>query len=81
MTDDSVDQLIAERAASYAKRTTQYALRGAVLDAAAAAGADPDDPLPEPLQAAYDPYSREIRRLDHEIAGLDQKLATERGQR
>jgi hypothetical protein len=67
--------LEAERAALYSQRTTQYSLRGAVLDAAATAGADPEDSLPEPLRSAYDSYSREIARLDDEIARLDRKIA------
>lgn len=73
MTDS---QLEAERAELYDRRTTLYGLRGAVLDAASAAGVRPEDSLPEPLQSAYDAYTAEIGRLNDEIAELDQKIAT-----
>ncbi len=82
MTDNgTLQQLEAERSAAYGKRTTQYTLRGAVLDAAEAAGADPSEPLPEPLAKAYGSYSREIARLNEEIAGLDQRIAIARRER
>ncbi len=68
-------QLRAERVELYRQRTTQYSLRGAVLDAAVAAGAAEGDSLPEPLQRAYDAYTAEIGRLNDEIAELDQTLA------
>lgn len=38
------------------------------------------DPLPESLQHAHDAYTAEIRRLDAEIAGLDQRIANEEEQ-
>jgi len=72
----TTDGLRAERAELYRQRTVQYELRGAVLDAAAAAGVGEGDSLPELLQRAYDSYSREIGRLNDEIAELDQTLAT-----
>lgn len=75
MPDRDLHALEGERAALYGQRTTQYALRGAVLDTAQASGCSPGDPLPGPLRSAYDAYTREIGRLNAEIAELDQKLA------
>ncbi|MBZ4620505.1 hypothetical protein [Mycobacterium avium] len=76
----TTEQLRAERAELYRQRTVQYELRGAALDAASAAGAAEGDPLPEPLQRAYDAYTAEIGRLNGEIAELDEQIATEEEQ-
>ncbi len=69
------DDLRAERAELYRRRTVQYSLRGAVLDAAAAAGADPSEPLPGPLAKAHEAYTAAIARLDTDIADIDQQIA------
>lgn len=75
----TTQNLRAERAELYRQRTTEYTLRGAVLDHAAASGVAPGDPLPGPLRSAYDAYTREIARLNTEIAGLDQMIANTEG--
>lgn len=74
-------QLVAERNAAYAKRGVQLTLRGAVLDAAEAAGVRPEDSLPPQLQAAHAAYTAEIGRLNDELAGLDQMIADGRTER
>ena len=65
------------RAAAYDRRASQLTLRAAVLDAAEKSGVRPEDPLPEPLQRAYDAYTREIDKLNGEITGLDREIANE----
>lgn len=74
----TLKQLEAERTELYRQRTTQYSLRGAVLDAAVAGGADPSQPLPEPLSKAYVTYSAEIDRLNGKLADLDRRIAIAR---
>lgn len=78
MTRTTLQALEAEMASLRDRKMTQMALRAAVFDAAEAAGCDPDDSLPPPLAGAYDAYTREIARLDAQIADIDQKLADER---
>ncbi|MGV0070709.1 hypothetical protein ACRU44_23565 [Mycobacterium colombiense] len=71
-TDQTLQQ---RRNAAYSERARQLRLRGALLEGAASAGADPDGPLPAALAAVHASYSARIHDLNVVIADLDRRIA------